>query len=133
VDLERCPIMDSTFLGMLTKAATMLGGGESGGLSIINANPRNLQLFRSLGLHFIMDVDPAGTRWAGLRVQVAKSLEDCAARATQPAAQAAHVLEAHESLANLSEENQCRFQDVIDYLRKELDEQTWDNPATRPG
>ncbi len=120
VDLERCPIMDSTFLGTLTGAAVNLRD-LGGSVSLINANPRNLQLVRSLGLDFILEVDSDGSRWKEERKRVSALLDQCAD--TTPVTreeQTGHVLEAHQALAGLSEDNQYRFQDVIEFLEKEL-------------
>ncbi len=120
VDLERCPIMDSTFLGTLTGAAVNLRD-LGGTVSLLNANPRNLQLVRSLGLDFILEVDADGSRWQEERRRVSALLDQCAEAApVSRAEQTGHVLEAHQALAGLSEDNQCRFQDVIEFLEKEL-------------
>jgi len=122
VDLERCPIMDSTFLGTLTGAAVHLRD-FGGSVCVVNANPRNLQLMSSLGLDYILDVDAEGQKFPEQRRKVTAHLDRCA---ESPAAanrlnQAEHVLEAHQALADLSEDNQCRFQDVIEFLEKELE------------
>jgi anti-anti-sigma regulatory factor len=115
VDLERCPIMDSTFLGTLT-------GAFDGTVSVVNANPHNLQLMTSLGLDYILDVDSAGEKFLSQRRQVTAHLDKCAeSSAATRKDQAEHVLEAHQALADLSEDNQCRFQDVIEFLEKELE------------
>jgi anti-anti-sigma factor len=120
VDLERCPIMDSTFLGTLTGAAINLRD-LGGRVNILNANPRNLQLIRSLGLDFILDVDVDGSQWQDQRRQVAALLNRCAETTdASRLGQAEHVLEAHQALADISPDNQCRFQDVIEFLEKEL-------------
>ena len=121
VDLERCPIMDSTFLGTLTGAAVQLRDFE-GTVSVLNANPRNLQLMTSLGLDYILDVDAGGEKFPTQRRQVTAHLDNCAeTTAATRKDQAEHVLEAHQALADLSEDNQCRFQDVIDFIEKELE------------
>lgn len=121
VDLERCPIMDSTFLGTLTGAAVQLREFE-GTVSVVNSNPRNLQLMSSLGLDYILDVDSNGEKFPNQRRQVTAQLDCCAETAvTTRKDQAEHVLEAHQALADISEDNQCRFQDVIDFLEKELE------------
>jgi anti-anti-sigma factor len=122
VDLERCPIMDSTFLGTLTGAAVHLRD-FGGSVCVVNANPRNLQLMSSLGLDYILDVDAEGQKFPEQRRKVTAHLDRCA---ESPAAanrqnQAEHVLEAHQALADLSEDNQYRFQDVIEFLEKELE------------
>ena len=41
VDLERCPTMDSTFLGTLTGIALRLRESGGGRLTVLNANARN--------------------------------------------------------------------------------------------
>jgi len=121
VDLERCPIMDSTFLGTLTGAAISLRDVPEGKVSVINANPRNLQLMSSLGLDFILEVDTEGSKWSRQRRQVSSMLGLCSDPASADRQdQAEHVLEAHQALADLSPDNQCRFQDVIEFLEKEL-------------
>lgn len=122
VDLERCPIMDSTFLGTLTGAAVNLRD-VAGSVCVVNANPRNLQLMSSLGLDYILDVDSDGQKFPEHRRRVTAHLDRCAesTATTTRKVQAEHVLEAHQALADLSEDNQCRFQDVIDFLEKELE------------
>lgn len=123
VDLERCPMMDSTFLGTLTGAALSLrdvGGG--GSLSILNANQRNQQLLTSLGLDHILDLDLDGTAWpeerrlAGVQLANCQESGDCTREEhTQ------HVLQAHQTLCSVNEVNEGRFRDVIQFLEKELD------------
>ena len=125
VDLEHCPIMDSTFLGTLTGAALNLrehGGGE---VAVVNANARNQQLLSSLGLDHILDVDREGTKFATERKTICEELGDCG-QPVDPcckADQAQHVLEAHEALTRANRENLTRFRDVIDFLEKEVSAQ----------
>lgn len=121
VDLERCPIMDSTFLGTLTGAALNLR--ETGGeVCVLNANTRNQQLLSSLGLDYILDVDYEGTKHCAERRQVCSELGTCAETATpcSKTEQAEHVLEAHRALTHANEQNAGRFRDVIEFLESEL-------------
>ena len=72
VDLDRCPMMDSTFLGMLTGAALSVKTATPApvndeGLSVVNANQRNIQLLTSLGLDNILNLDLDGKMWAAER------------------------------------------------------------------
>ncbi len=122
VDLERCPMMDSTFLGMLTGTAlTLREEGGGGTLSVINANQRNLQLLTSLGLDHILELDREGKLWPGERKAAVAALQNCAElKADCKEAQTQHVLDAHQALAGVSPENECRFHDVIEFLEKEL-------------
>lgn len=127
VDLERCPIMDSTFLGTLTGAALNLKEFGEGEVCIINANARNQQLLTSLGLDHILEVDYDGTKYRQERLEVFHDLArfndaegDCSKME-----QAEHVLEAHEALTQANEDNASRFRDVIEFLEKDLrDHQT---------
>jgi anti-anti-sigma regulatory factor len=123
VDLERCPMMDSTFLGMLTGAALNLREAGGGTLSVLNANQRNLQLLTSLGLDHILDLDQDGHLWTEERRQACEALQHCGETNECKEAQTEHVLAAHLALAGVSAANECRFHDVIEFLEKELEEQ----------
>lgn len=122
VDLERCPTMDSTFLGTLTGAALNLRESGGGGLSILNANERNQHLLTSLGLDHILDLDVDGTAWVAERRQVCKQLAQCEGQAAPVCKeeQARQVLQAHQALTEANEDNLCRFRDVIQFLEDEL-------------
>ena len=122
VDLERCPTMDSTFLGTLTGAALNLRESRGGGLSILNANERNQTLLTELGLHHILDLDVEGTAWVTERKKVSAELARCEGQ-NNPVCQeeqARQVLEAHEALIEVNAGNECRFRDVIQFLQDDL-------------
>lgn len=128
VDLERCPMMDSTFLGMLTGAAlSARRDGHGGTLSVVNANQRNIQLLNSLGLNHILDLDVDGKLWSDERERAAAALKLCEdITPCTKEAQTQHILDAHQTLSGISSENECRFRDVIDFLEKELQAHTAD-------
>jgi len=131
VDLERCPIMDSTFLGTLTGAALHLREtGPVGEVAIVNANARNQQLLASLGLDHILDVDRDGSRHSQERREVNSELS-CVESGLNcgKAEHAEHVLEAHEVLSSVNEQNAGRFRDVIEFLEKEVRDQEHQAPA----
>jgi anti-sigma B factor antagonist len=122
VDLDRCPMMDSTFLGTLTGAALNLRESGGGGLSVLNANERNQHLLTSLGLDHILELDVDGTAWAVERKLVGKELAQCDGQ-TAPVCkeeQAKQVLQAHQALTEANPENACKFRDVIQFLEDEL-------------
>ena len=121
IDLERCPIMDSTFMGTLTGAALNLRERGEGEVVVLNANSRNQQLLNSLGLDHILTVDNVGVRFKTERAAVSQQLGLCEeGRPADKAEQAEHVLEAHEALTEANAENASRFRDVIEFLEKEL-------------
>lgn len=122
IDLERCSMMDSTFLGTLTGTALLLMEHGGGTLSVLNANSRNLQILNDLGLDQILDVDTQGTRWPEERRTVCEDLATCQEQSTAcKLEQTEHVLTAHQLLSNVNQENRSRFRDVIHFLEKELD------------
>ncbi|HRJ08147.1 MAG TPA: STAS domain-containing protein [Prosthecobacter sp.] len=121
VDLDRCPIMDSTFLGTLTYAASRVRKAGGGSLSVLNANARNLQLLSDLGLDHLMEVDRAGVMWKEEREAARACLAACSesTEATREE-QTRHLLQAHKTLSNICESNEGRFRDVIHFLEQEL-------------
>lgn len=124
IDLERCPTMDSTFLGTLTGAALDLKQSGGGRLTVLNANARNQQLLSSLGLDHILEVDNDGTAWVEERRKAAEELAQCeAALNLCKSEQAEHVLAAHQALTQANADNECRFRDVIDFLEREVKQQ----------
>lgn len=127
VDLERCPMMDSTFLGTLTGAALSLREHAGASLSVLNANDRNEQLLESLGLDHLLEVDRDGTSWPSERKTAAGSIARCLeGEEAMMEDQTEHVLKAHQALADVSDDNACRFKDVIEFLEKELATQQTD-------
>lgn len=121
IDLERCPTVDSTFLGTLTGAAQDLKEHGGGRLAVLNANTRNQQLLSSLGLNHILEVDENGSAWINERRAVAEALAQCQEQVNLcKAEQAEHVLAAHQALTKANSQNECRFRDVIEFLEKEV-------------
>ncbi|MFP4351546.1 MAG: STAS domain-containing protein [Puniceicoccaceae bacterium] len=115
VDFSGCTGMDSTFLGILAGAAMRIRRDFPGGrLELANLGPRNLELVRNLGLHRILSVrtgDPSrGDRGGASGGKALPSGE----------VEAGSILEAHENLVSADERNAAKFQDVIQYLKKEV-------------
>lgn len=111
VDLKDCELMDSTFMGTLAGIALRLG--DSGRISVIRANARNLQVLANLGLDRILSIggsEPAAPPKA--------SLQD-AAEAHPETAERDTIIEAHENLAAAHPENAVRFKDVIEFLKQQ--------------
>src|SRR3954469_17652084 len=57
VDLDKCPLMDSTFMGTLTGMALRLRELGSGEVRIVRLNERNRDLLQNLGLDQLMTLD----------------------------------------------------------------------------
>lgn len=118
VDLECCPMMDSTFLGTLTGAALSLRESGEGSVNVVNVNPKNHNLLTSLGLDHILEVDQSGTAWADERKQACDELTRAGYVASCKEEQRSICREAHEALAEASPENRSRFMDLLSILQK---------------
>jgi anti-anti-sigma regulatory factor len=125
IDLELCPGVDSTFIGMLYALAKQLAQvDQSGTVELINASSRNERSIRKLGLDNRILIDTEGSRWQQERALVRENLRlpsDCPPMSKRERAEM--VLEAHEALITANEENEKRFCDVVEFLRRELDEE----------
>ena len=129
IDLENCPVMDSTFMGTLVGIVRNQNPAPESSLEVLNVNARNLQLIQSLGLDQLLTLDTDGSQWPDIRHQVASMIDsenrlehiDLEKRTNNE-----HVLEAHQQLSTANKENVTRFHDVIEFLKKEMQD---DHPA----
>jgi len=114
VDLEKCELMDSTFMGTLAGVALRLREIGQGSLRAVNVNPRNFSLLENLGLDQLFIVEEGKTNQAPKDLQTATSPKLGASE------QKGAVLAAHEALVEAGPNNAEKFKDVIEYLRQEL-------------
>lgn len=123
VDLGACTGMDSTFMGTLAGMATRLSAQDGGALQIADTGPRNRRSLEDLGLDFLLEIDPPDAIWQSRIEQVRAAL-----RLPQKTAapgqleRAAHVLEAHQVLADTNDKNARVFSTVVSMLEDELAE-----------
>jgi anti-anti-sigma factor len=114
VDLQKCPMMDSTFMGTLAGLALRLREAGGGSLETVNTNERNGDLLSSLGLDQLFAVSRTG-------IGVDPSLKrEVVAPAESPVDQAQTMLEAHQALVEADPENFTKFKDVLEFLRQDL-------------
>ena len=117
IDFFRCTSMDSTFLGVLAGVAIELRKlNPPGSLVLSRLGPRNLELVCNLGLNRLLIVDtgepppPA----SGSALECTPIQDEIA--------QARMVLEAHENLVAVDAANRSKFQDVLTFLKQQVDE-----------
>jgi anti-sigma B factor antagonist len=117
IDLEHCPVMDSTFMGTMAGMALSLREIGQGRLHVINLNERNRDLLCNLGLDqlFAMDLCPVDN----VEMPLDESLEKTSPTGDR-SAQARTMLEAHEALVKAAPENLTKFKDVLEYLKQDL-------------
>lgn len=114
IDLQECPHMDSTFMGVLAGLARVQKAAGSDTPRLVNVNPRNAELLVTLGLDRILRLEEA----APLAEPDLKPLNP--PDASEKAEVAATMLEAHRNLIEANRDNESRFQDVIKFLEDKL-------------
>jgi anti-sigma B factor antagonist len=117
LDFAQCASMDSTFLGTLAGVALELRKRPTpGSLVIRQAGPRNLELIQNLGLDKLLHVEADQPTPNG----------DCSALECAPekneVVNARLALEAHQNLIAADEANRARFQDVLVFLQKRVEQ-----------
>ena len=117
VDLQSCPVMDSTFMGTLAGIALRLREYSGGSLVVRNANERNNDLLRNLGLNNLFEVESKASETTNEIVDATPLDAD---RAVRRIDQAECMIEAHEALVDADPENLVRFKDVLEYLKQDL-------------
>ena len=114
IDFVDCKGMDSTFLGILAGTAIQLRELKPAGELIIGSlSERNHELICNLGLQNLLAISE----------DQAAASETFNALKNQEVSDAKNVLKAHENLADANQENVDRFQDVIAFLRNQVEKQ----------
>lgn len=119
IDLADCAGMDSTFLGILAGTALQLREQSPPGVLVLrNLNQRNHDLVENLGLHNLLtigeDVSESG---AGDGETDFSGLENAEVDDVQ------QVLDAHENLVRADGDNAVKFQDVIAFLKNQVEQE----------
>jgi anti-sigma B factor antagonist len=132
VDLDACTYLDSTFLGILLGLGLKLKDAGNGLLHILNANPRNLELLRNLGLDRLINITGSGEAGGtipgngvnpvpdNLNGVKEEHLEEMPCPVPTRAEAAPTILEAHENLMEFDPRNVPKFKDVVEFLREDL-------------
>ena len=114
IDFEDCKGMDSTFLGILAGTAIELRKlTPAGELVVGNLSERNFELISNLGLHNLLTVSKGK----------AEPADHFDALQNQEVSDAKKILNAHENLAEADQGNVSKFQDVIAFLRNQVEKQ----------
>ena len=113
VDLQNCPLMDSTFMGTLAFMALRLREFGQGQLRVVNPNARNTDLLCNLGFDRLFTVETGEAR-------VEEVVTPLTVQPADKAAQKQTMLEAHEAAVEANPENAAKFKDVLEYLRQDL-------------
>ncbi len=122
IDLAECPLMDSTFLGVMAGAGLQLRGeapsaetsvASEGVLRLLNPQERVVDSLESLGMTHLFHVMTASVDQPG-RFEEVKLGEITKLENTRT------CLEAHRLLMDLNTNNVSKFQDVTTFLAEDL-------------
>lgn len=121
IDFQNCTGMDSTFLGILAGLGIHLMKQEPrGSVVLCRMGERNRELIENLGLHRLLIVDSDAGEAA---VEQADGMEAIGGKGKLSQAENARlVLEAHENLVEVDASNRTKFQDVISFLKNQVED-----------
>ncbi len=115
VDFRNCTGMDSTFLGILAGTAIRIRRETpEGRLDLCNLSERNFELVRNLGLHRILNVIHEPTDAPSVESSSLESLGSDSVSSKM-------MLEAHRNLLEADADNAGKFEDVIEFLEKDIE------------
>nr|WP_285963460.1 STAS domain-containing protein [Oscillatoria laete-virens] len=115
IDMSDCPAMDSTFLGTLAGLSFAIKkSGPGGAITIRQANDRNSESLKSLGIDRLFTMTGHAGDYAGL------TFSPLTAPSVTKQETMKQSLEAHETLIKADDSNQEKFKDVVDMLKKDL-------------
>lgn len=117
LDFEHCKGMDSTFLGILAGTALELRKQSPAGVLILcNLGERNHELVCNLGLQNLLTIAEEIRENSD-----SESADDFSALKNTRVSEAKNVLRAHENLVQVDSENAAKFQDVIAFLKNQVE------------
>jgi anti-sigma B factor antagonist len=115
IDLERCAMMDSTFMGTMAGVALRLKELGQGHLHVVHCGERSRELLTGLGLDQLFDIHSNGT--AAPQCGLLDETRDSKQETTRD------MLAAHEALCQAAPENFSKFKDVLEFLKQDLHEE----------
>lgn len=120
VELSECPLMDSTFLGVLAEFGVKMnpapGDCAKQAIELRNPNPRVVELLENLGVLHLFKTCQA-------EMPAGETVEASPCGASREALTKAS-LEAHQTLMDLNPENVARFKEVTRFLAEDLARQS---------
>lgn len=141
VDIEACPTMDSTFLGVLAGIGLRLrrnGQADEGTVNVVNVGTRNLELIQTLGLDRLFVVRPLdeGAANAALPAEAQLSVlpESDIEHQSEPLDKNETtdlMLQAHDNLVAADTRNAPKFRSVTKFLRDTIERRRPTDPKRK--
>jgi anti-anti-sigma regulatory factor len=118
VDLEACPGMDSTFMGMLAGLGIGFRKNKEGEISIVGTTEKTKSSLKELGLQHLMVIEPTEGVWLEKIDDIREEL--VLFNQEREVDREAHILECHEDLCVADEDNLSRFRAVLEMLGSDM-------------
>jgi len=120
IDFANCSGMDSTFLGMMAGTTLELRKKDPPGqMTLCRLGTRNMELIQNLGLHRLVHV-ATDEEAAAIECNADPSLTGVDGDSS---ASAETILEAHQNLIEADQGNRRKFQDVISFLKNQIEQE----------
>lgn len=114
IDLEACPGMDSTFMGMLAGLAIQFRKKGEVAFAVVGTSDKTFHSLKELGLHHLLVIDPHDAPWTGREAEARSDMSVIDLETV--ADQEAHIREAHEDLCTADQSNFEKFATVLEML-----------------
>jgi anti-sigma B factor antagonist len=118
LDLGQCAMMDSTFLGVLARAARKCDDarkeGKRCGIELLHPSERVLEMLENLDVVNLFTIVHDAPEFDAFKRVEQGSTSRLELNRT--------CLEAHETLMNTNPDNERRFKDATEFLRKNLND-----------
>lgn len=129
LDLRDCVGMDSTFMGVVAGLAIYLRRQNSGRIILGNLSNHLLHLLTTLGLDQLVEIHMAGKPYSPFDLPAhppPENLTELDASNPSQRETAEIMLEAHQNLVDASPANKSKFQDVLTFLKEDLQRNDFD-------
>jgi anti-anti-sigma factor len=110
IDLSECSYMDSTFMGLIVGFKKMLSRHPETAVTLVRPDPVCMGLLKSIGLTRLVAISDQS-------LDLPPYMENIAGK---EAATAEFLLDAHENLMEISDENKARFSVLSKVLKDQI-------------
>jgi len=117
VDLDKCIMLDSTFMGTMAGVALRLKELGQGHLRVVHCGHRSHELLSGLGLDQLFTIQDNGAN--APQCELLDNQSKAETSDEKKAEQKKEMLDAHEALCEAAAENIPRFKDVLEYLKQD--------------
>lgn len=118
LDMSECIVIDSTFIGTIADFAFKFSDDKDYNFDIINLNNRNKHLLQTLGIERILSLENIDDKYKEESKLVEQQIKQLDKQNVSVKTLNEEMLEAHQTLAKVSNDNKIWFRDVIEYLKE---------------